>query len=102
MKKNGFTLSELIITLSIIGVASALMMPAITKAMPDKNKTKNGNDKTLLLDESSLDDVEIESDDDESLSYYSDDDNHNKKRKKKKVKHHHNLQKICNQLFIVK
>lgn len=40
MKKNGFTLSELIITLSIIGVASALMMPAITKAMPDKNKTK--------------------------------------------------------------
>ena len=52
----------------------------------DKNKTKNGNDKTLLLDESSLDDVEIESDDDESLSYYSDDDNHNKKRKKKKSK----------------
>lgn len=40
MKKNGFTLSELIISLSIIGIASALMMPAITKLMPDKYKTK--------------------------------------------------------------
>lgn len=43
MKKNGFTLSELIVTLSIIGIASALMMPAITKLVPDKNKTKVNN-----------------------------------------------------------
>lgn len=40
MKKTGFTLSELIISLSIIGIASALMMPAISKLVPDKNKTK--------------------------------------------------------------
>ncbi len=43
MKKNGFTLSELIITLTIIGVASALMAPSITKLMPDKNKVKVNN-----------------------------------------------------------
>ncbi|MCM1003028.1 MAG: type II secretion system GspH family protein [Candidatus Gastranaerophilales bacterium] len=43
MKKNGFTLSELIISLSVIGIASALMMPAITKLMPDKYKTKTVN-----------------------------------------------------------
>lgn len=40
MKKNGFTLTELIITLSVIGVVSAFIMPAITKLMPDRNKTK--------------------------------------------------------------
>ena len=40
MKKTGFTLSELIISLSIIGIASALMMPAISKLVPDRNKSK--------------------------------------------------------------
>lgn len=40
MKKTGFTLSELIVSLSIIGIASALMMPAISKLVPDRNKTK--------------------------------------------------------------
>lgn len=40
MKKNGFTLSELIISLSVVAVASALMMPTISKLIPDRNKTK--------------------------------------------------------------
>ncbi len=61
MKKNGFTLSELIISLSVIGIASALMMPAITKLMPDRYKTKtiNVHSKivsavTTLLDDDSI------------------------------------------------
>lgn len=40
MKKTGFTLSELIISLSVIGIASALMIPAISKLVPDRNKIK--------------------------------------------------------------
>ncbi len=38
MKKQGFTLAELLITLGIIGVAAALMSPAVSSFMPDKNK----------------------------------------------------------------
>lgn len=38
MRKSGFTLAELIIALGIIGVASALIAPAITNLMPDKDK----------------------------------------------------------------
>ena len=37
--KKAFTLSELLITLGIIGVVSALMVPAINKLRPDENKT---------------------------------------------------------------
>ena len=40
MKKSGFTLAELIVTLSIIGVAAALSIPAVSGLMPDKNKAK--------------------------------------------------------------
>lgn len=40
MKKFGFTLAELIITLSIVGVVAALAAPAITNLVPDKNKVK--------------------------------------------------------------
>lgn len=40
MKKSGFTLAELIITLTIIGVASALIVPALSDLIPDKNKAK--------------------------------------------------------------
>lgn len=40
MKKSGFTLAELIITLSIIGVVAILAAPALTNLMPDKNKMK--------------------------------------------------------------
>lgn len=40
MKKNGFTLSELLIALGVVAVASALMAPQITKIMPDKAKLK--------------------------------------------------------------
>lgn len=38
MKKSGFTLAELLITLGIIGVVSALTFSIATKLMPDKNK----------------------------------------------------------------
>lgn len=61
MKKNGFTLSELIISLSVIGIASALMMPAITKMMPDKYKTKtiNVHSKIVTAVDTLLDDDAI-------------------------------------------
>lgn len=38
MKKSGFTLAELIVTLSIIGILAALVAPTITNLVPDKNK----------------------------------------------------------------
>lgn len=40
MKKNGFTISELIIALSVIGIASAIIAPTLNKIMPDQNKAK--------------------------------------------------------------
>lgn len=40
MKKNGFTLAEILITLSIIGIAAAIAAPSITRAIPDKYKPK--------------------------------------------------------------
>ena len=38
MKKNGFTLAEVLITLGIIGVIAALVGPTISKVKPDENK----------------------------------------------------------------
>ena len=35
MKKTGFTLAELLITLGIIGVIVAILVPAVNNAMPD-------------------------------------------------------------------
>lgn len=40
MKKFGFTLSELVVTLSIIGVVTVLLIPSIVKMLPDDNKLK--------------------------------------------------------------
>ena len=40
MKKFGFTMPELIITLAIVGVAAAVAAPVIGNLMPDKNKLK--------------------------------------------------------------
>ncbi|MBQ7765033.1 type II secretion system protein [bacterium] len=40
MKKFGFTLAELIIALSIIGVTSILVAPTVVNLMPDSNKAK--------------------------------------------------------------
>ena len=40
MKKYGFTLSELLVAMAIIGIAAAIAAPAITKMMPDRNKSK--------------------------------------------------------------
>ncbi len=38
MKKFGFTLAEILITLGVIGVASALTAPTISNFVPDRNK----------------------------------------------------------------
>ena len=38
MKKNGFTLAEVLVTLGIIGILSAIMVPAVGNARPDKTK----------------------------------------------------------------
>ena len=38
MKKQGFTLAELLITLGVIGVAAALLVPNLGKVLPDRNK----------------------------------------------------------------
>ena len=40
MKKKGFTLAELLVALSIVAIASALMAPAFTNIMPDKYKLR--------------------------------------------------------------
>ncbi len=38
MKRNGFTLAELLVTLLIIGVVAVITAPALMNVMPDKNK----------------------------------------------------------------
>ena len=38
MKKSGFTLAEVLIVLSIIGISAALILPAINNLKPDQNK----------------------------------------------------------------
>lgn len=38
MKKHGFTLTELLVTLGIIGVVAAILAPTLGNLMPDKNK----------------------------------------------------------------
>ena len=38
MKKFGFTLSEILITVGIVGVVAALTAPAVSNIMPDRNK----------------------------------------------------------------
>ena len=40
MKKTGFTIAELIVTLGIVGVVAALTAPAVTNLMPDQNKIR--------------------------------------------------------------
>ena len=38
-KKNAFTMAETMLTIAVIGVLAALMIPAIKKFIPDKNKS---------------------------------------------------------------
>ena len=40
MLKKGFTLSELLVTLVVVAIASVVLAPAITDIVPDKNKKK--------------------------------------------------------------
>ena len=40
MKKAGFTLSEVLISMTIIGVVAAISMPALSNIFPDRNKAK--------------------------------------------------------------
>ena len=40
MKKSGFTLSELLISMAIIGTVSVLIAPFVSNIVPDKNKTR--------------------------------------------------------------
>ena len=40
MKRKGFSLAEVLITIGIIGVIAVLAVPGISKAMPDRNKSK--------------------------------------------------------------
>ena len=40
MKKRGFTLAEVIVAMSIIGVIAAITMPMLGNIVPDKNKVK--------------------------------------------------------------
>ena len=40
MKKKGFTLAELILTMGIIGVIAAIIAPSLGNIMPDQNKAK--------------------------------------------------------------
>lgn len=48
MKKFGFTLAELLITLTIVGISAALVAPAVSNIMPDANKAKVLKYNTLL------------------------------------------------------
>lgn len=40
MKKNGFTLAELMISMTVIGVLAAIAAPTLLNIIPDKNKVK--------------------------------------------------------------
>lgn len=40
MKRRAFTLSELLITMTVVAIISVLVAPAITNLMPDKNKAR--------------------------------------------------------------
>ena len=40
MKKSGFTLAEVLISLCIVGILAAIMMPMVNKYRPDENKIR--------------------------------------------------------------
>lgn len=50
MKRHGFTLAEILITLSIVAVAAAILTPAYVNMRPDKYKFKVLNQYKLLND----------------------------------------------------
>lgn len=40
MKKFGFTLAEVLITMGLVGIVAAIALPSLNKAIPDSNKAK--------------------------------------------------------------
>jgi len=61
MKKNAFTLAEIVVTLGIIGIVTAMTAPSLMNLMPDKSKVevlkvyKLINDATIeMLDDTGL------------------------------------------------
>jgi len=40
MKKNAFTLAEIVVTLGIIGIVTAMTAPSLMNLMPDKSKVE--------------------------------------------------------------
>ena len=40
MKKKAFSLAELMVALTIMAVISAILIPSLTKILPDKEKYK--------------------------------------------------------------
>lgn len=40
MRKNGFTLAELLVTVGVIGIVAAITVPIVGNISPDKNKVK--------------------------------------------------------------
>lgn len=48
MKKLGFTIAELVVTLSIIGILAVLVAPAMVNLVPDKNKAQVLKYNTLI------------------------------------------------------
>ena len=40
MKRKGFTLSEVLISVGIVGIIAAIMLPMVNKYRPDENKIK--------------------------------------------------------------
>ena len=40
MKRRGFTLTEVLVTIGILGIVTAVMAPVISNLIPDKNKAQ--------------------------------------------------------------
>lgn len=69
MRKMGFTLSEVLIALTIIGVVAAISAPLVNNVIPDKNKA------IVLKAHKTISDINSEILDDPTLYYRNNDSN---------------------------